>query len=55
VEYVQRAIVGFHRDEDDLWVAELASEHQRHVRHDPLFQMRPWVLDDESRRRRLGR
>jgi hypothetical protein len=54
LEGVQRAIVGFHRDEDGIWVAELACGHQRHVRHQPPFQLRPWVLDDEGRRRRLG-
>jgi hypothetical protein len=51
---MQRSITGFHQDDDGVWVAELACGHERRVRHDPPFQMRPWVLDDQSRRRHLG-
>jgi hypothetical protein len=51
---VQRAIVGYHQDEEGAWVAELACGHQRHVRHEPPFQSRPWVVDAEGRRERLG-
>jgi hypothetical protein len=51
---VQRAIVGYHQDEKGDWVAELACGHQRHVRHQPPFQLRPWVLDPEGRQARLG-
>ena len=51
---MQRAIVGYHRDELGDWVAELDCGHQRHVRHQPPFQLRPWVLDAEGRRDRLG-
>jgi hypothetical protein len=51
---VQRSVVGFHQDEEGAWVAELACGHRRHVRHQPPFQLRPWVLDAEGRRRRLG-
>jgi hypothetical protein len=51
---VQRPIVGFHQDEDGAWVAQLACGHRRHVRHQPPFQLRPWVLDPETRQRRLG-
>jgi tellurite methyltransferase len=51
---VQRAIVGYHQDEHGDWVAELACGHRRHVRHDPPFQLRPWVLDEQGREGRLG-
>jgi hypothetical protein len=51
---VERAIVGFHQDEHGDWVAELACGHQRHVRHKPPFQVRPWVLDPKERQERLG-
>jgi hypothetical protein len=54
LERVQRAIVGYHQDEDGAWVAELACGHQRHVRHAPPFQSRPWVVDADARRERLG-
>ena len=51
---MQRAIIGFHRDDRGEWVAELACGHQRHVRHDPPFRVHEWVTDAESRSRRIG-
>ncbi|HXR25721.1 MAG TPA: DUF3565 domain-containing protein [Candidatus Binataceae bacterium] len=47
-------IVGFHQDEHQDWVAQLDCGHNQHVRHDPPFQTRPWVLTAEGRRSRLG-
>lgn len=49
-----RAITGFHLDDVGDWVAELACGHNQHVRHQPPFQERPWVLSEERRRGRLG-
>jgi hypothetical protein len=51
---VKQAIAGFHQDDQGHWVAELACGHNQHVRHDPPWQVRPWVLTDEGRRSRLG-
>jgi Protein of unknown function (DUF3565) len=51
---MQRAIVGYHQDERGDWIAELDCGHRQHVRHQPPFQLRPWVVDAEGRRRRLG-
>jgi hypothetical protein len=51
---VERAIVGYHQDEQGHWVAELACGHRRHVRHRPPFELRPWVLTAEGRQGRLG-
>jgi hypothetical protein len=51
---MQRAILGFHRDEQGDWVAHLACGHRRHVRHRPPFELRPWVIDAEGRRGRVG-
>jgi Protein of unknown function (DUF3565) len=51
---VKQAIAGFHQDEQGHWVAELACGHNQHVRHDPPWQLRPWVLTEEGRRTRLG-
>lgn len=51
---VERGIVGFRRDEEGHWVAELECGHTQHVRHDPPWQWRPWVLTEEGRRGRLG-
>lgn len=51
---MQQAIVGYHRDEEDHWVAELACGHFQHVRHQPPWVERPWVLTPAGRRSRLG-
>ena len=51
---VKQAITGFHQDDHGHWVAELACGHNQHVRHDPPWQVRPWVLTEEGRRTRLG-
>ncbi len=51
---MQRPIVGFHRDAEDHWVADLSCGHARHTRHDPPFQQREWVLTEEGRAARLG-
>jgi hypothetical protein len=42
-------IVGFHQDEQGDWVADLACGHGQHVRHDPPWRERPWVLTQEGR------
>jgi Protein of unknown function (DUF3565) len=49
-----RSIVGFHRDAEDHWVAELECGHTQHVRHVPPWQNRPWVTTPEGRARFLG-
>ena len=46
---MQQPIVGYHKDEEDHWVAELDCGHFQHVRHDPPKVSRPWVLTDEGR------
>ena len=51
---MRQPIIGFHRDQEDDWVAELACGHGQHVRHKPPFINRPWVEDPEARRARLG-
>ena len=50
-----RRIVGFLRDDDGVWVAELECGHTQHLRHDPPWQSRPWVLTSEGRAGFLGR
>ena len=49
-----RRIVGFHQDEEGHWVAELECGHNQHVRHDPPWQNRSWVITEEGRVGRLG-
>lgn len=51
---MQQAIVGFHIDEENHWVADLACGHTQHVRHDPPWQNRPWVLTEQGRKEKLG-
>jgi hypothetical protein len=51
---VPRRIVGFHTDDENHWVAELECGHTQHVRHDPPWQNRPWVLTPEGRARFIG-
>jgi tellurite methyltransferase len=49
-----KTIVGFHQDEEGVWVADLACGHPQHVRHAPPFQNRAWVLDEAGRQAKLG-
>jgi hypothetical protein len=51
---MKQAIIGFHLDEEQHWVAELACGHQQHVRHDPPWQNRAWVITQEGRHKMLG-
>ncbi len=51
---MKRAIVGFHQDEHKHWVADLACGHTRHVRHDPPWQNRPWVVSGAGRKEKTG-
>jgi diadenosine tetraphosphate (Ap4A) HIT family hydrolase len=49
-----RRIAGFHTDDEGHWVAELECGHGQHVRHDPPWQLRPWVTTPEGRAGMLG-
>ncbi len=51
---MEQPIAGYHKDERDDWVAELACGHFQHVRHDPPWQNRPWVVTREGRKKMLG-
>ena len=51
---MERAIIGFHQDDDNNWVADLECGHTRHVRHDPPWQNSPWVLTAEGRATFMG-
>ena len=52
---IARKIVGFHQDEDGDWVADLECGHTQHVRHDPPWQVRPWVITESGRAGFLGK
>jgi hypothetical protein len=49
-----RRIIGYHQDVEQHWVADLECGHTQHVRHDPPWQVRPWVITEEGRSRFLG-
>lgn len=51
---MDRKIVGFHQDEEHYWVAELECGHSQHVRHNPPWTSRPWVVTQEGRAKALG-
>ncbi len=51
---MERKIVGFHRDPKNDWVADLACGHGQHVRHNPPFESRPWVVTEEGRASKRG-
>lgn len=51
---MKQPITGYHKDEEDHWVAQLACGHNQHVRHQPPWINRPWVKSHEGRRSMLG-
>jgi len=51
---MRRAIIGFHKDEENHWVAELECGHGQHVRHDPPWTVREWVMTEARRASRIG-
>lgn len=51
---MKQAIVGYHQDSEQHWVADLACGHTQHVRHQPPFQNRAWVTTDAGRSEMLG-
>ncbi len=51
---MEQPIVGYHQDDAGHWVAELACGHNQHVRHDPPWMSRPWVVTESGRKAWLG-
>src|SRR4051794_14833203 len=52
---LQRCITGFVCDEHGDWVASLDCGHRQHVRHNPPFTSRPWVVTEQGRAEQLGK
>lgn len=50
----KRTITGFHRDEEDDWVAELSCGHGQHLRHKPPFEERVAVTTAIGREGLVG-
>lgn len=51
---MRQSIVDFHTDDEGHWVADLACGHTQHVRHQPPWFQRPWVVTPEGRASMLG-
>ncbi len=51
---MEQIIVGYHKDDENHWVAELACGHYQHVRHNPPLVSRPWVITEKGRKNMLG-
>ncbi|MDZ7657718.1 DUF3565 domain-containing protein [Fodinibius sp.] len=52
---MEQPIIGFHKDKENDWVAELQCGHNQHVRHNPPWMLRPWVTTEKGRESRLGK
>ncbi len=50
---MKQRIVDFFQDEQGDWVSILECGHTQHVRHNPPWQLRPWVITEEGRKSRL--
>lgn len=51
---MKNSIVGYHKDDENHWVAKLACGHYQHVRHNPPWVNRPWVETLSGRQAKIG-
>lgn len=51
---MKQAIIAFHQDELKHWVADLACGHTQHVRHEPPWQNRQWVITEQGRSEKIN-
>lgn len=51
---MHRRITDFHQDAKGDWIAGLECGHGQHVRHEPPWMVREWVLTEATRRARIG-
>jgi hypothetical protein len=49
-----RRITAFRQDNEGHWIAELECGHSQHMRHQPPWQVRPWVLTAAGRDQYIG-
>jgi hypothetical protein len=49
-----RKIIGFQQDQQNVWVAQLECGHTLHMRHNPPWVTRPWVITSEGRQSHFG-
>jgi hypothetical protein len=48
-------LLDFRQDEHGDWLAVLSCGHTQHLRHQPPWQNRAWVLDAKQRNAQLGK
>lgn len=51
---MKQPVTGFFKDEKGDWTARLKCGHTQHVRHNPPWQLRPWVVTKKGRQKHLG-
>lgn len=49
-----KAIMGYHLDDEGHWVAQLECGHNQHVRHQPPWTVRHWVTTAQGRQKMIG-
>jgi hypothetical protein len=49
-----QGIIGDDQDDAQQWVAILACGHRQHLRHQPPWSKRPWVMTAKGRESHLG-
>jgi len=54
MKQMKQKIVGFQLDDEGDWVARLECGHNQHVRHNPPWQNRPWVIREAGRQKHIG-
>ncbi|WP_114325865.1 DUF3565 domain-containing protein [Candidatus Colwellia aromaticivorans] len=51
---MNQSITGYHKDDENDWVAELLCGHFQHIRNNPPFINRPWVTTQVGRCSMIG-
>jgi len=51
---MKQPIVGYFVDDENDWVAKLSCGHNQHVRHNPPWTVRQWVVTEQGRTEKLG-
>ena len=51
---MKQPMTGYHEDEEGHWVVKLSCGHFQHVRHNPPWTTRSWVVTEEGRTSKLG-
>jgi hypothetical protein len=47
-------VVDFRQDDEGHWIVVLSCGHTQHLRHQPPWQSRAWVLDPALRQQKIG-